>query len=106
MDQDKQIQSLTAQLAATNAELRLSLEINEKLSLKIDQLSKSQPVQPVSTSANYNDLSFVLDGITYGFKKPAINIDGKIIKPYDVLASEELQQKLVSIQSGFIRPQT
>lgn len=104
--QQDNIESLAAQLLTVKAELMLTLEINQKLTEQIDQLSKSRQVPPaqVPIKANNSDSIFTLDGQAYGFKKPALNMDGRIITPAEVLASQELQKKLVTIKSGFIYP--
>lgn len=75
-------------------------ELIENLTAELEKLSPTAPVE--AKKAELSKLTFKVGTKQYGFVYPQIKLDGAIITNDDVLASKELQEKLVKMGSGFI----
>ena len=76
-----------------------ALEVNEQLLLSAS--AAPAEAQPVDESP-LSELSFEHEGESYGFVLRKVQLNGEVITADDVVASEELQAKLVAIGSGMI----
>lgn len=76
-------------------------KINAELAEQIASLSPEEDT-PVA-KPTLSDKTFSINKVKYGFAFPALNLEGTVITNEDVLADKELQQKLVDMESGFIK---
>lgn len=96
--------------ATTKKELEDTIAANEDLSAEVAKLSeqvKNTPAAPVKRISKPTE-TFEFEGKTYGFRygKISIKLDGPTpvaITAAEVLASSELQAKLVAMNSGMIK---
>lgn len=56
----------------------------------------------VKSVPNHKDKVFTLDEVEYGFNYPKTTLNREAVTVDDVLASEELQRKLVGMKSGMV----
>lgn len=102
---EAELVQLRQQLADKDAELQLTLRVNEQLTAELQRLGQYDPQQqqrkaaPVTTSA----ATFQYDGTTYGFAMVQVRYKGQVITYEQVLASDQLQADLVAMGSGMIK---
>lgn len=89
------MQAANAKIAG---ELKTTVKVNTELAKKIEQ---GPPGVEKAKSAISNK-KFKVGDQEFGFKKAAVMYNGNKITAVEVLASEQLQKDLVSIQSGMI----
>jgi predicted nuclease with TOPRIM domain len=99
--QDKQVEALLAEnetLKAVNDELSKELASLSENSLQA-AVDKAKKTEVPTLSAE----TFEVEETRYGFVSPVMMFEKKRITNADVLASKELQAKLVAAKSGMIK---
>lgn len=94
-----------AQLKAENEQLRQEIERLNAVNRDLQKLAEGAPVKQVpETSGNEMlTLSFVNDGVKYGFNFPALQLGGKKITAVDICADNQLQAELIGKKSGILK---
>lgn len=99
-----------AAIASDNEALRKELEISQQQVVDLSKAlseSGSKTTTPEKTEVakptGISTATFKVAGKTYSFAMPAVSLDGEKITAKEVLASTELQQRLVEMESGFIK---
>lgn len=101
----EKIASLESELEEVKAEsavyeqtnIELSKQLSEKADLKLVQDGKEKD------TPKFEEKTFELDGVTYGFNYPKTTINRTPVDVDHVIADPELQQKLISMKSGMIK---
>lgn len=75
-------------------------QLSATLTTELEKLSPAAPVEVKKPELSKS--TFKVNKKEYGFAYPQIKLDGVIITNDDVLASKDLQEKLVKMGSGFI----
>jgi hypothetical protein len=84
------------------AELDLTVKINEELDGKVAELSKAVPPVVEKAKSDISDETFEFKKEKFGFKKARIYHKDNLITAAEVLANKELQADLVKIGSGML----
>lgn len=98
--------SLKEQLETTNTTLADTVSINDDLQAEIEKLSgKASTKTEVKEvkKIKIEDLSFEHNGQKIGFNYPNTVINKVAVTAEDIVASEELQAKLVKMQHGILK---
>lgn len=106
-------QDLLKQLEEANQKLEDAKQQLDVYSKTIEELSQDRNDEEdfknvtsgkVKTVPNHKDKVFTLDEVEYGFNYPKTTLNREAVTVDDVLASEELQRKLVGMKSGMVFP--
>lgn len=104
MEDQKRFEQLQADFDALKLNYDDAMQLNGELSSEIEKLSKA-PAEVAKTEAKEIDiksLSFKAGEDEFGFKYARTVLNGNAITALDILASADLQQKLISRNSGMI----
>lgn len=95
------------ELEGENLNLRMELEntvaVNERLSAELATAGHRDQAPQAPQPEGVSESTFELDGNVFGFRRRKVQEDGQIITADEVMASEDLQRKLVEMGSGMLK---